>query len=212
MRKTVLWEGCKKEICTQALKILGSPVKEFPPKNFVEFISCYPGISKKAMMSFLKANLDKNCFVDASKEVYQKENECLFISGKGYSTALGVILRYLNQGNSAESVWCYLDIDKKAIVHFVNRNGWFAEAYFLSDINFSAIHLVEMENSSLFIPVVFTTDLSEFTQNVSLRGDYYLQEYLPSDIGDLLSKKSCKKPVINDEVTMMNGYDRGDCL
>jgi hypothetical protein len=212
MKKTVLWDDCKKDICTQALKILGPPAKEFPPKNFVELVSSFPTVSKKAMMSFLKANLDKNCFTDASNEVYQKENECLFISGKGYSTAIGVILRYLSHGNSAESVWCYLDIDKKAIVHFVNRNGWFAEAYFLSDANFSALHLVEMENCSLFIPVVFTTDLSEFNQNVSLRGDYYLQEYLPSDVGDLLSKKSGKKHVVNSDAEVKNGYDRGDCL
>lgn len=215
MKKTVLWDDCKKDICTQALRILAPPEKDFSPSNFVEFISSCSNVSKKAMMSFLKANLDKNCFLDVSKEVYQKENECLFMAGKDHSSAIEIILRYLRSSNSrinAEAVWCFLDFEKKAVVHFVNRDGWFAEVYFLSDVNFSAIHVLESESYSLFIPVVFTTDLSDVARNVSLRGDTFLQDYLPSETGDLLSKKSCKKSVVTEVKQVNSGYDKGDCL
>lgn len=215
MKKTIIWDNCKKEICTQAVKILAPPEKDFAPKNFVEFISSCSNVSKKAMMSFLKANLDKNCFLDASKEVMMKENDCMSFSGKGSPSALQVILRHLKffaSGKNDRTIWCYLDTDEKAVVHFVNRNGWFAEAYFLSDVNFSAIHIVEYENLSLFIPVVFTTDLSGVAQNVSLRGNNYLQNYLPSEVGDLLSKKSSRKTTANNEQSVMCGYDKGDCL
>jgi hypothetical protein len=212
MKKTVFWENCKDVICAQSLQILGTPVKAFPPKNFVELVSSYPNVSKKAMTSFFQANLEKNCFVDVSKEVFQKEDECLFISGKKYSTALEVILRYLGSNQNAAAVWCYLDFSKKAVVHFIDRNGLFAEAYFLSDKEDSAIHLIQDENLSLFIPVVFTTDLSEVMQNVALRGGHYLQDYLATDTGDLLSKKSCKKSVPCTFSSTKKGPDKGDSL
>lgn len=212
MKKTIFWDSCKDVICTQAVQILGNPVKAFPPKNFVELISSYSHVSMKAMLSFLKANLEKNCFVDVSKEVFQKENECLFIYGKEHSSAVDVILRYLGDNQNADAIWCYLDFSKKAVVHFVNRNGWFAEAYFLSDKEDSAIHLIHNEQLSLFIPVVFTPDLSDVVQNVALRGGHYLQDYLATDTGDLLSKKSGKKSVQCADSTIKKGPDMGDSL
>ena len=213
MVKTVIWDSCKDSLCAQAFKILGPPEKEFRSKSSVEFVSCFSNVSKNAMLSFLKTNLEKDCFIDSSLEVCPKENKCLFIEGCEQYAAIDIILRYLNCNKcSNAAIWCYLDINRQAIVHFVNRNGWFAEAYFLSDTEASAIHLVQNETLSLFIPVVFTTNLSEVEQNVFLRGEHYLQDYLPTQIGDLLSKKSGKRTNSNKEESGKKGRDKWDNL
>lgn len=87
-------------------------------------------------------------------------------------------------------MWGYLDTDQKSqLSTFINKGGWYAEAYFSSSEDFSVIHLLKTaEGQKLFIPVAFIRDMSKAAAKVSVTGGFCLHDYLPRVKYDFLSK------------------------
>ncbi len=191
--KTVLWSDAKELLAALASQNLGR-AKNNKPAGFCEFMQAYPSLPIKKIGNFLEDIISRHVLPDVSQKVTFSEDSCLFAAHD--VTALDIILRYLrilNSGGKIEALWAFLDRDKKAVIHFVNKGGWYVEAFFSCPEEFSAIHLLKnSRNENLFILVSMMPDLSKLVSRVSLRGNFCLQEYLPREQGDFLSKKGKK--------------------
>lgn len=164
-------------------------------ENFAQFVFGHP-LPRKRMYDFLLKAVIRKSLEDATTEAVFSEDACLF-DATGLSS-LDIIcrhLRILDTGGKIGSVWCWLDEDKKAVVHFLQKGGWYAEAYFASNENFSVLHLLENGEQKHFVPVVFTNNLQEVSAKVASMRGIYLHNYLPRVKYDLLSKsgKQSKK-------------------
>ena len=160
-------------------------------QNFLTYVFDTPmKISK--MYDFLNDASNKHPKDDCSEAVFRLEDKALFDSSA--VTAIDVILRHLKNiadGTEAKAHWCYLDREKKAVIHFINKNGWYAEAYFEGDTEMSFVHMFEDElGCKMLIPVMFTKDITTFKGKVAVNGGVYLQEYLPRNSFDFLGKKT----------------------
>lgn len=213
--KTVIWSDCKDVLADQAKRRLGAPCYKKKVENFVEFISSYPTITKKKICAFFNDVVMKPSLKDETEVVVASEDSCLCV--KMIVSSVDIIVRYLNilnTGGKINSLWCYLDRDKEAVVHFVNKCGWYAEGYFSCSKNFSALHFIREDSNAEFIPVVFSTDMSKVFQNVALNGGHFLQDYLPRDIGDFIPKNKSRGDKSNNSDSSKErvGYDKGDML
>lgn len=228
--KTVKWSDAKELLVALASENFGSVDKQ--PADFNEFILAYPTVSPKRIAALLREVITDEELADVTTETLSAENDCLFSASE--STSLEIVHRYLktlNEGGKIRSLWGFLDTEKKAVIHFVNRGGWFAEAFFSCPDDFSVIHMLKTENNSfLFIPVTFTSDLNKLLSADSLTGNFCLQSYLPHITGDFLSKggkysphekhnRGAKSPHNgknkkgkNNGKSRTNRHDRGDLL
>ena len=158
--------------------------------NFSEFIFSYP-LPKDKLFSCLMRVVNLYNLNDVTNTVLLTEDSVLFDATAG--SAIDIVIRYLhtlNTGGKVNSLWSYLDEDKKAVVHFINKKGWYAEVYFLCNEEFSALHLITNGTENILIPVVFTADLSKEMKLASLSGGTCLQKYLPRVKGDFLGGAS----------------------
>ncbi len=187
--KTVKWSDAKELLAALANKNLGR-AKNNKPADFNEFVTAYPAVTQKRMFDFLENIVLRNSLNDVTSLAVIAEDSCLFSAEA--VTAIDIVLRHLktlNTGGKLKSLWGYLDTDKKAVIHFINKGGWYAEAYFSSSENFSVIHLLKTaEGQRHFIPVAFIKDMSKATAKVSLTGGFCLHDYLPRVKYDFLSK------------------------
>ena len=160
--KTVKWSDAKELLSALANKNLGR-AKNNKPADFNEFVTAYPTVTQKRMFDFLEGIVLRNSLSDVTSLAVIAEDSCLFSAEA--VTAIDIVLRHLktlNTGGKLKSLWGYLDTDKKAVIHFINKGGWYAEAYFSSSEDFSVIHLLKTaEGQKLFIPVAFIRDMSK---------------------------------------------------
>ncbi len=213
--KTILWSDSKEIVISLAEKSLGKPPKG-KPNDFVEFISAYPSVNCKQMISFLEKVIQRKKINDVTSVAVVSEDACLFSYEVDYPTALDIVfsgLRILNTGGVLPSLWCFLDCDKKAVVHFVNKSGWYAEVFFLCNEDFSVLHLVHDGSNTHVVPVVFTTDLSTLSELSPQEEESCLRQYLPRDLYSFLSKKGGKKKNhISKSEPKIIEQDNGDLL
>lgn len=216
--KTVAWSDAKVLLAALASRNLGRANNK-KPADFCEFIVAYPTVSRKRMVEFLENVVLNKTLNDVTSMATTAEDSCLFSAET--STAIEVMLRHLNTlntGGRLQSLWGFLDDDKKAVIHFVNKGGWYAEAYFYSPDEFSVVHLMtSSQGEKFFIPVAFTKDLSKFAAKVSLTGNFCLHDYLPRIKGDLLSKggkkgKTSSHSENKSETSSKHTHDRWDGL
>jgi len=193
------------------------------PKNFVEFMASYPLVSLKDMITFVE-KVDKHAKlkdVDVTNVATLTEDSCLFATNGDSATALQIVMQYLktlNTGGKVPALWCFLDDDKKVIVHFVNRKGYYAEIYCLTNENASALHLLTVNEQKSLVPVIFTTAFDDdVLQHVNELGANCLHDYLPREKYDFLSKGGKRNAGIKSYrnsafVQEHFGLDSGDSL
>ena len=193
--KTIQWTAESPGIfalCAKVCKLGKADIAN--PKNFAEFIASYAHCPLKDMNVFVERWLTNDRFKDTDVTHFAtlSEDLCLFRTHGTHTEALDVILRYLdtlNAGRGVPALWAYLDQEKKAVVHFIDRQGFYAELYCKTNDDFSVLHLLEHNGQKLFVPVVFTPEFSsEIIENTKACGSYHLQDYLPREKFDCLSK------------------------
>lgn len=202
--KTLNWSECKADV-TALAKAHWPPLGVRKVKNFIEFIRSYSKVSSKEMAAFLYDYSDEFSTADNTSSTQIIEDSCLFSCEP--ASALEIIVRYLeilNTGGKVPALWCFLDDEKKAVVHFVNNKGWYAEAFFDCYEEFSAVHLVKSKENTLLIPVVFTDNLVPYASFVE-ESDCFLQKYLPHKLFDFLSKKGRKGKNKSSETSTSSG-------
>ena len=190
-------------------------------KNFIDFIHGCPYPLMK-----LHTILEKGCLCKHIDDVTQFASitEDCNLFDASCDTSIDIIKRYLrilNNGGKVNSLWCYLDIDKKAVVHFVPKKGWYAEAYFLCDEESSVLHLTDDEYGKNVIAVKFTNNITNELKRVSLCNGYCLHDYLPRVTGDILGHsrgaKKAKNAHENTDSSFLKSpqksrHDKGDGL
>ncbi len=214
IKKTMRWSECKEILLPLAGKYLGKP-KKGEPANFAKFVTAYPNVDCAHMCAFLERVSERNGIADITEIALVSEDCCLFSTEPG--SALEVIaahLNILNTGGRLPSLWFYLDCDEKAIVHFVNKSGWYAEAFFACNEDFSVMHLFDDGAASCFMPVVFTTDLERYIERAAKDGKNCLRQYLPRELYSFLSNKSGKKKKAAPPAPKRNPFphEKGDLL
>lgn len=191
--KTLLWSECEGVLFFLARENLRRP-KKGNITNFAKFIRSFNTANIKNIASFLEKNANRHQFSDCSSMALISENATLFSCEP--ASAMEIILRHLkilNSGNRLPALWFFLDGEKKAVVHFVNRKGWYAEAYFVCNEEFSVLHLLKNDNKTSFMPAVFAPDITPYVCLTEAQGGHCLQEYLPRETFQFLSNKSGKK-------------------
>jgi len=177
-------------LCARMSKL--GEAKNAHPSNFVELIAAYENCSYQDLVSFAKRWVMSDRFkgADVTRYATLSEDRCLFATHGTHKEALDIVVRYLDILNTTEkklSPWAFLDMQKKAAVHFVDRQGYYAELYCQSIENCSVLHLLKNHGQYLFVPVVFVPELpKEVVANASLDG-VCLQDYLPREKFDCLS-------------------------
>lgn len=190
--KTIDWSECETFLKALAQKNLGHPKEKI--NNFADFIHSHPDINLQKWITFLQNIVARKTFNDVTNIATISEDSCLF--SYQYDTATDIILRALrtlNTGGRLPALWCFLDEEKRAVVHFVQRKGWYAEAFFACNEEFSVMHLIEANNGLTFMPVVFTKDITVQSALVRDAGNIILHSYLPRELYSFLSNKSGKK-------------------
>ncbi len=209
--KTVKWSDAKELISSRADRSFGR-AKKGKPADFNGFIVAYPTVTIRRMADFLNGIVLDDVLKDVTDEFLLTEDSCLLDAST--ATSIEIMLRYLrtlNTGGKIKSLWAYLDTEEKAVVHFINRKGWYAEAYFSCSDNMSVLHLlVSPDGEKSFIPVTFTSDLSRFTREVRLRGGFCLHDYLPRVKCNFLSKKGRKNESSASNKLENSGVERHD--
>lgn len=186
--KTLQWSECGELLTALAVKNFGHP-KKGSVSDFADFIRSFAA-DRKQMAAFLDKNANRRSFEDCSSIATALEDACLFSCEP--ASALEIISRHLkilNTGGKLPALWCFLDEECKAVVHFVNRKGWYAEAFFDCNEDFSVLHLLKNEKETSFLPVVFTKNIANYVSPAQ----GFLQTYLPRDAFQFLSKKGGKK-------------------
>ena len=187
--------------------------------NFNEFIFSYP-LPKDRLFSELLRVCENYKINDVTNTTLLTE-DCVLFDPTDISCIDIVFsnLNSLNSGGRVKGMWCYVDSDKKAVVHFVNKKGWYAELFIKCNEDFSALHLIKDEDKKVFIPVTFKKDISQEVKMVSLSGGEFLHKYLPRVTLELLGKNSPKnKPgkkfhkTKRNEHTSNNYRDKDDNL
>jgi hypothetical protein len=133
----------------------------------------------------------KSSVVNDSDRILSLENASLL--DPSFSTAIEIVRRHLKEINSGSkdfSFWCYLDEAKRACVHFINKKGWYAELFILSELEASVIHIIDDNDEKLFIPVIFSKDISNEFKKVSIAGGRSLQHYTPRVSDGILRRRS----------------------
>jgi len=223
--KTIEWYQSEAILKTLALKNLGRPQKG-KQADFAAFIRSYPGTKLPKMAFFLGGFAKRRDVSDVTSLACISEDACLFSCGP--ASAVEIILRYLrilNTGGKVDALWCFLDEDKRAVVHFINQGGWYAEAFFLCNEGFSVLHLLEGDGNMFFMPAVFAQNISEQVLMAEKAGGIVLQTYLPRELYDFLANKSGKKKkklntsnqrhdtaLFSPQDKMLAGCDNGDLL
>lgn len=222
--KTIEWSQSEALLKTLALQNLGRPQKG-KQADFAAFIRSYPDTKLSKMAVFLEGIAKRHDVSDVTSLASISEDACLFSCGP--ASAVEIILRHLqtlNSGGKVDALWCFLDEDKRAVAHFINQNGWYAEAFFLCNEDFSVLHLLEDNGNMLFLPAVFSRDISEQTTLAEAAGSVILQTYLPRELYGLLANKSGKKKerqnnqqkqhdeLISPQDKKFAGCDNGDLL
>lgn len=196
--KTYQWTDEKLDLFKKCARLcqLGSP-RNKKPDNFVKFFNAY--IPNATLQSILKCVEMTEKYVDYSNPDVTHittfaEDSCLFSTEGDAASALEIVLCHLDNlghGMKVPAFWCFLDEEMKAVVHFVNKKGYYAELYCLADENSSALHLIEYKGKKYIVPVVFTAidDFERFWTVANALGGYCLRDYLPRVKFDFLSKK-----------------------
>jgi len=208
-------------LCARMSKL--GEARDAHPSNFVELIAAYENCSYQDLVNFAKRWVMSDRFkgADVTRYATLSEDRCLFATHGTHEEALDIVVRYLDILNTTEtkhSPWAFLDMQKKAAVHFVDRQGYYAELYCQSIENCSVLHLLKNHGQYLFVPVVFVPELpKEVVMNASLDG-VCLQDYLPREKFDFLSKGGKKNsgqktfPKSNQDNKAVSGHDSWDTL
>ncbi|MBR5154289.1 MAG: hypothetical protein IKW58_01025 [Alphaproteobacteria bacterium] len=161
-------------------------------KNFNQFLFHHPlSIGKGKMYDFASNLADKCAQSNISEKVFQMEDKTMFDASTPF---IDVVLRHIKaieQGGEVKAHWCYLDTEKKAVVHFINKLGWYAEVYVLSDTEASYLHLFEDDmGHKVLIPVLFTKDIKKMKEKAAVEGGRFLHDYLPRTTVEFLGKNT----------------------
>ena len=159
--KTIQWNADVKALFTMFARKNWGVSSNPSPCHFVEFIASYQIQPLKDLIAFTEKMMAHNNFgkIDVTDIATFTENSCLFSTSGHAAAALDIVLTYLgilNTGGKVPALWCFLDEEKKAAVHFVNHRGYYAELYCAKNEKFSVLHLLETDNKEkMIIPVVF---------------------------------------------------------
>lgn len=187
-------------------------------QDFNQYVFNLPmSVNKGKMYGFLQNIADTYVKSDVSESVFKKEDNTMFDSSTPF---IDVVLRHLkniDQGGEVKAHWCYLDSEKKAVVHFVNKLGWYAEVYVLSDTEASYVHLFEDDfGHKAVIPVLFTKNILPMKEKASVTGGVFLHEYLPRQTVEILGKNGSafnkKKSTARDDKGYRRKKDNKDNL
>lgn len=222
---SVFYEDCKEYFAPFKFEQIEGRKADFEIVKIAQALSTAPEASDKAALKDLAyALLDNN----KSEQILALEDKCMFSSEQG--EALKIVLHYLEVLNSGASIpglwddadkekqaclsvlvypslWAYLDDEKKAVVCFTHYGKWQACLFCLNEKKLEALHICD----TALVPVVFRKDISEYLNKAQLAGGFYLKEYLPRDIGDLLSKKASRSGNLS-EPPSPGRHDKGDLL
>lgn len=217
--KTIQWSESEMVFKPLALKKFGR-AKSGKTTDFAAFVRAYPRVNSPKMAAFWAEIAKCNGLTDVTSMALISEDSCLFSCGP--ATALEIILRHLktlNTGGKVKALWSFIDDDKRAVVHFINQEGWYAEAFFACNEDFSVLHVLEENGGFSFVPIVFAKDISAAIAQAEASGEVFLQEYLPREAHDFLSNKSGQKKDIamptdksTPEVNSFFQTDGGDLL
>lgn len=210
--KTVEWKDCKNVLLHFAREKLNASYIA-TPNDFCEFLMVNPLIEHQDRLKNLKEWLMTEPFCDVTEKVLAAENITLFVPEPEDQAA---VLEIVVEHSLKEDItsWHYLDCQHKAVVKFQQLAGikqpWiFCE----NNRNFSAAHLIEVDNQLKLIPVVFVKDLTLYRLLADMMKKSYLRDYLPSHTGDLLSKKRHHSQDKEFEINAhKSGIDNGDSL
>ncbi len=149
-------------------------------KNFTGFNELIFNIHKPTNVVY--GLLEKACLSnrvnDATERTMKMDDFSLFTPS--ISNAIGIIrncLEAFNKNDKPHANWFYLDRAKRAAVHFINKKGWYAELFVLSNFDLSILFVIDDEQGQVFIPITFSKDISKEFTKVSIEGGKFLQEY-----------------------------------
>lgn len=216
--KTIQWKSENLSLFKKNAQIckLGS-TRSNKPGDFVKFFATYANASLQSMLDWAEKT-QKN--IDCSDpEVTHlatfSEDSCLFFADND-ATVLEIVLFNLDglsHGRRVPSLWCFIDKNAKAVVHFVQkRQGYYAELYCLSNENSSCFHVGEYHGRKYIIAVAFQTDdqFEAAWSQANAYGGHCLRDYLPRVWGDLLSKRGGKSQTSDVSHNDNNGGDSDD--
>ena len=149
-------------------------------KNFGSFNELIFNIHKPvdAIYSLLEKVCLSNRLTNATERAFKMEDLSSFTPSIANAVfAIRNCIDDFNRNDTHHANWFYLDRAKRAAVHFVNKKGWYAELYILSNIDLSILLVIEDDNGKAFIPVTFSRDISEEFTKASIEGGKFLQEY-----------------------------------
>ncbi|MBR2273426.1 MAG: hypothetical protein IJ864_01125 [Alphaproteobacteria bacterium] len=193
------------------------------PVNFVEFIDALP-VNHSVRVVALQDFIEQNELEDITSSVTADEDSTLmFPSIAEEGNALNIVLSYLEQlivnDQAIPATWCYLDDEKLSVVHFTQSGQVSsAEMYCCCHRNYSALHVVELADTTKILPVVFACkkNFTIYQQLAELSGGRVLRDYLPREKFDCLShgrKNSEPLKHVNPQNHLFPPQlDRGDML
>ena len=205
--KTISWKDSGAIFLKEARKVWSNVCKS-APAEFITFIQAMSAVSSDILSFWLDNVVNSYHLQDFTESVTQDEDACLFKTNSESPVLLSIVTDYLLY-YTQPAEWCYVDEEKKAIAHFVKRNDgvYYAELYCLGKENSSYLHFKAKGYHKILIPVNFMEGLPLVLKNKCSKK--VLRDYLPREIGSLLSKRShCCSP--NKQVSQPRFIDRGD--
>lgn len=190
--KTIDWSDNKALILALAQRNLGTS-KNKKADNFIDFLLSYPMVSNSKKCAFLEKIVMRNDVNDVTNIVTVSEDACLFSAECSVVKIIAHYIEILNTGGKVPALWCYLDCEKKAVIHFVNKSGWYAELHCLCNETFSSLHLLKINGKKHILPVNFIDGTLSAVEKYVESEDICLQNYRPRELYDLLSNKSGTK-------------------
>ena len=216
--KTVDWMDCK-DVLLHFAKDKAEQKVSREPTDFCDFFATFPTLMWGEMLKEIAKRLMTEPFDDVTATAVANENSTLFIHGECKETlALDIILNHL-MTEIFDLTWRYVDYQKNAVAKFCHSlEGDKVYLFCESHRDASVLHLVDYKERLIAVPVLFMTDFSEARKSADI--DFhrfkqgYLRDYLPRDVGDLLSKKKHRPQTgeKTDGVQRSSGIDKGDML
>ena len=216
--RTFPWAENKKAIIDSAKKQFVLTTEPTTMAGFHDLMDACRYIPNSDIYQFIKQVADKNRFIDDTKVITELENRCLLSSLPWEATALEIAfqpLTELSNGTHLPTLWYYLDDETKAVVHFVFHKGFYAEIFFESKVEASALHLIQTEREQFLIVAVFTPNMDAYREVADFEGGICLREHKPCEKFDCLSKGGRKSSAFEEpkpNIPLVRTHDRGDSL
>lgn len=218
---TISWAHCNDLFLHGAQRVWGNDVfSQFRPTDFVKLLTSLSHVQADTLNYWVYRMIKGYQFQDFTRTVVPDEDACLFSAPKNDAPVLlSILILYLQNSKTITDDWCYLDMEMKALAHFVKRNDgtWYCELYCLGAADASYLHVINDGYWDFLIPVCFMKDKEKFTlfcQSKVGKKSCVLRDYLPKDKFDFLSRRRQKATQPEQKGQSKKSYpvDRGDML